>query len=76
MILSACSMNQQETRIEKEYIVITIPEALLTDYCEFQDAGDTIGTLAESYVYNTNCGKKYKEQLVEQREWSGNVRAK
>jgi len=75
MILNGCSVNQQEVKIEKEYVVITIPESLMTDFCEFENHGDTVGSLAGAYIYNTNCGKKYKEQLVEQKIWSENVRS-
>lgn len=46
-----------------------MPAHLLQHFCAFQSAGTTVGTLADAYVYNTTCGKKYAEQLNAQKEF-------
>lgn len=67
MILSGCSWRPQEPKIETEAVYITLPNSLMADFCEFESPGDTVGNLADAYVYNTNCGRKYQKQVQEQR---------
>ena len=50
-----------------EYVFTSLPQSLLRDFCEFEGVGDTVGDLADAYVYNTICGRKYKAQVEEQR---------
>ena len=73
MTLSACSSNRLAS-IEMQTVVISVPDSLMQHFCEFQAPGDTVGTLAEGYVNNTVCGKKYQAQLDEQKEFLKNVK--
>lgn len=72
MTLNACS-TLQSTPSERVRIV-TIPESLMQDFCEWQSAGNTVGDLAEGYVANTLCGKKYEAQVKQQREYVRKMR--
>lgn len=72
MTLSACSIPQL-TPSERVRIV-TIPESLMQDFCEWQAAGNTVGDLAEGYVANTLCGKKYEAQVKQQRDYVRKMR--
>lgn len=76
--LSGCSTSPfrpaNAPLVEKEVIFISLPTALTQHFCEFQGAGDSVATLAEGFVYNTVCGKKYKAQLEEQNEYIKNVK--
>lgn len=69
MTLSGCSWRPQEPRTEVETIYFTLPDSLMSHFCEFQPPGNTVGSLGNAYVANTNCGKKYQEQVVEQKTY-------
>ncbi len=65
MILSGCS-----TRLYKEGnsdpVVVLMPESLMLKLCGWKPPGETVQDLADGYVNNTICGKKYEAQLEEQ----------
>lgn len=66
MILNGCSTSQSAG--ETKYI--SIPESLLQEFCvEWKGVGDTVSSLADAYVANTTCGKKYEAQLKEQKQF-------
>ena len=67
MIFAACSTTQSTQLTET--VIVTLPESLMLEFCDWKGAGETVGSLAEGYVHNTLCGKKYETQLKEQREW-------
>lgn len=72
MILSGCWTNPSNPEIK----FVSIPESLLQEFCpEWKSAGDTVGTLAEGYVANTLCGKKYEAQVKEQKEFIKKMKA-
>lgn len=71
MILSGCSTNQSAPDVR----FVTIPESLLQEFCEWKNAGETVGSLTEAYVANTVCGKKYEAQVKEQKEFINKMKS-
>lgn len=71
MILSGCSTNQSVPDVR----FVSIPESLLQEFCEWKNAGETVGSLAEAYVANTVCGKKYEAQVKEQKEFINKMKS-
>lgn len=49
--------------------MISIPEHLVQEFCEWRGAGGTVRDLADGYVHNTLCGKKYEAQVKEQKQY-------
>lgn len=66
MILSACSTAPSR---QTEVVMISVPEHLMQEFCEWRTAGATVRDLADGYVHNTLCGKKYEAQVKEQKEY-------
>lgn len=54
--------------------MVSIPENLLQEFCEWKSAGVTVRDLADGYVHNTLCGKKYEAQVKQQKEYLRRVR--
>lgn len=48
---------------------MSIPEHLLQEFCDWKSAGVTVRDLADGYVHNTICGKKYEAQVKQQKEY-------
>lgn len=71
MILSGCSTSPSVPDAR----FVSIPESLLQEFCEWKNAGETVGSLTEAYVANTVCGKKYEAQLKEQKEFLKKMKA-
>ena len=49
--------------------MVSVPEHLLQEFCEWRGAGATVKDLADGFVHNTLCGKKYEAQVREQKEY-------
>lgn len=41
----------------------------MQEFCDWKSAGITVRDLADGYVHNTLCGKKYEAQVREQKEY-------
>lgn len=69
LALSGCSpLPPQPPQIETHYV--TLPASMVRHFCTMQEIkeGDNVQDLADAYVYNTVCGKKYQAQVDEQKE--------
>lgn len=66
MILSACSTRPYK---QTDLKMISIPAHLMQEFCDWKSAGITVRDLADGYVHNTLCGKKYEAQVREQKEY-------
>lgn len=76
LMLSGCSMTRflNDGTKEQHVVFISIPASLMQKFCVLQPAGETVGSLADAYVENTLCGKKYEIQVEEQRKYIDNVK--
>ena len=76
MILSGCSMTRflNDGSKEEHVVFISLPASLMQKFCVLKPAGDTVGDLADAYVDNTLCGKKYEAQVEEQKQYIENVK--
>lgn len=72
MIFAGCSTSPYGTN--KKVVTESIPPHLLQQFCEWKSAGVTVKDLADGYVHNTLCGKKYETQVEEQREYLKRLR--
>lgn len=66
MILGACSTNPSK---QTEVVMVSVPEHLLQEFCDWKGAGVTVRDLADGFVHNTLCGKKYEAQVKQQKEY-------
>lgn len=66
MILSACSTSPSR---QTDVVMVSVPEHLLQEFCEWRGAGATVKDLADGFVHNTLCGKKYEAQVKQQKEY-------
>lgn len=62
--------------VEEHVVLVALPASLMQKFCVMKPPGDTIGSLADAYVDNTTCGKKYESQVDEQRKYMDAVKEK
>ena len=68
MIFAGCSTSPSQQN-NSEVVLVTVPAHLLQEFCEWRGAGATVKDLADGFVHNTLCGKKYEAQVKQQKEY-------
>lgn len=78
MTLNGCSMTRflSDGTTEEHVVLISLPASLMQKFCVLKPPGDTVGQLADAYVDNTTCGKKYETQVDEQIKYFDAVKDK
>lgn len=58
-----------------EHVVfISLPSSLMQKFCVLKPPGESVGDLADAYVDNTLCGRKYEAQVEKQQEFIDSVK--
>ena len=76
LMLSGCSMTRllNDGTKEEHVVFISLPTSLMQKFCVLKSPGETVGDLADAYVDNTLCGRKYEAQVEKQQEFIDSVK--
>ena len=59
---------------EEHVVFISLPTSLMQKFCVLKSPGESVGDLADAYIDNTLCGRKYEAQVDEQQEYFDSVK--
>ena len=76
LMLSGCSMTRllNDGTKEEHVVFISLPTSLMQKFCVLKSPGESVGDLADAYVDNTLCGRKYEAQVEKQQEFIDSVK--
>ena len=76
LMLSGCSMTRllNDGTKEEHVVFISLPASLMQKFCVLKSPGESVGDLADAYVDNTLCGRKYEAQVEKQQEYFDSVK--